>query len=143
MPQVEGTGVVPVLWPARLNQIIYGAPDGAAHVLYDPALSEKGVMYCNVRDAPKRSADTGGAHHRLPSPSDAPAGRITCASCAAAGVYTGGAVHVITPHALPMYRDDNIDHKKRRLMDRKDPLKSRLPEQAPRPRRDLSTPRRH
>ena len=39
-------------------------------------------------------------------------------------------MHIITPHALPMFRDDNVDHRKKRKLDRKDPLKSHKPEQA-------------
>ena len=44
-------------------------------------------------------------------------------------MYTGGAMQIMTPHALPMFKDDNVDHRKRRRDERKDPLKSRKPEQ--------------
>ena len=38
--------------------------------------------------------------------------------------FTGGAAHIITPHALPMFQDDNRDHKKARREARADPLRS-------------------
>ena len=43
-------------------------------------------MLCATRAAPKRSAVA----------------------------FTGGAAHIITPHALPMFQADNRDHKKAR-----------------------------
>jgi len=98
---VDGASVVPVIWHPRLNQIILGNADGNTYVLYDPDMSEKGVMYCSTKQAPKRTSMS----------------------------YTGNAMHVITPHALPMFRDENLDHRKKRKLDRKDPLKSRMPEQ--------------
>jgi len=99
--QLDGSAVVPLIWHPRLNQILLGNSDGKAYALYDPTMSEKGVMFCNVKAAPKRAALS----------------------------YTGGAMHIITPHALPMFRDDNVDHRKKRKLDRKDPLKSHRPEQ--------------
>uniref|UniRef100_A0A7S0JCP2 FHA domain-containing protein n=1 Tax=Calcidiscus leptoporus TaxID=127549 RepID=A0A7S0JCP2_9EUKA len=98
---MEGNSLVSILWHARLNQILVGCNNGRAYALYDPSMSEKGVMFCNVKAAPKRAALS----------------------------FTGGAMHVITPHALPMFREDNEDHRKKRRIDRKDPLKSKLPEQ--------------
>mmetsp|Transcript_48613 Transcript_48613/g.105396 ORF Transcript_48613/g.105396 Transcript_48613/m.105396 type:complete len:482 (-) Transcript_48613:434-1879(-) len=99
--ELDGAAVVPIIWHPRLNQILLGNNDGRAYALYDPSMSEKGVMFCNVKAAPKRAALS----------------------------YTGGAMHIVTPHALPMFKEDNEDHRKKRRMDRKDPLKSRLPEQ--------------
>jgi len=79
---------------------VLGNADGGAYVLYDPDASEKGALLCATKAAPKRSGL----------------------------VYTGGLTHVITPHALPMFKDENIDHRKRRREERKDPLKSHKPE---------------
>jgi len=44
--------------------------------MYDPAMSEKGAMICTAKRAPKRAALS----------------------------YTGGAMHIMTPHALPMFK---------------------------------------
>jgi len=98
---VDGASVVPLLWHPRLNQIVAGNADGGAYVLYDPSMSEKGALLCTAKRAPKRAALS----------------------------YTGGAMQIITPHALPMFREENHDHKKQRSLDRADPLKSRKPEQ--------------
>jgi len=99
--ELEGHAAVPIIWHPRLNQILVGNKDGKVYALYDPTMSEKGVMFCNVKAAPKRAALS----------------------------FTGGAMHIITPHALPMFRDENLDHRKKRRMDRSDPLKTRKPEQ--------------
>ena len=69
-------------------------------MLYDPDVSEKGALYCATKAPPKR----------------------------AGMVYTGGAMQVITPHALPMFKDEEKDHRKRRREERRDPLKSHKPE---------------
>ena len=98
---VDGASVVPLLWHPKLNQIVAGNADGASYVMYDPSMSEKGAMTCTAKRAPKRAALS----------------------------YTGGAMHIMTPHALPMFREENHDHKKQRSMDRADPLKSRKPDQ--------------
>ena len=98
---VDGSSAVALCWHPRLNQIVVGNADAAAYVLYDPEVSEKGAMLCATRAAPKRSAVA----------------------------FTGGAAHIITPHALPMFQDDNRDHKKARREARADPLRSHKPEQ--------------
>ena len=68
---VDGASVVPVLWHPKLNQILMGNADGNAYVLYDPDMSEKGVMYCSTKQAP--AAHTG-AHPTRHLP---PAARLT------------------------------------------------------------------
>ena len=73
---VDGASVVPLLWHPKLNQIIAGNADGASYVMYDPTMSEKGAMICTAKRAPKRAALS----------------------------YTGGAMHIMTPHALPMFK---------------------------------------
>jgi len=102
---LDGTGVVPIVWHPRINQILYGNSDSKVYTLYDPSISEKGAMLCSVKAAPKRGVLSYGA--------DA----------------FSQAMHIVTPHALPMFREENEDHRKRRRLDRKDPLKSRKPEQ--------------
>lgn len=98
---VDGASIVALRWHPQLNQLILGNADGGAYVLYDPDVSEKGALLCATKAAPKRSGL----------------------------VYTGGAMQVITPHALPMFKDEEKDHRKRRREERKDPLKSRKPDQ--------------
>ena len=97
----DGASVVGLVWHPRLNQIVLGNADGGAYVLYDPDVSEKGALFCATKAPPKRSGL----------------------------MYTGGAITVLTPHALPMFKDEEKDHRKRRREERKDPLKSHKPEQ--------------
>ena len=97
---VDGASVVGLHWHPRLNQIIVGNADGGAYVLYDPDVSEKGALFCATKAPPKRSGI----------------------------VYTGGAMQIKTPHALPMFKDEEVDHRKRRREERRDPLKSHKPE---------------
>ena len=97
---VDGASIVGLVWHPRLNQIILGNGDGGAYVLYDPEMSDKGALLCANREAPRRSGL----------------------------VYTGGAMQIVAPHALPMFKDENIDHRNRRRQDRNDPLKSNKPE---------------
>mmetsp|Transcript_12003 Transcript_12003/g.38272 ORF Transcript_12003/g.38272 Transcript_12003/m.38272 type:complete len:493 (-) Transcript_12003:255-1733(-) len=103
--EVDGASVVPLLWHPRLNQIVIGNADGKAYTLYDPTVSEKGALFCSVKAAPKR-------------------GMLSYS-----GEGFSKAMQIITPHALPMYREENDDHRKKRQKDRADPLKSRKPEQ--------------
>jgi hypothetical protein len=100
---MDGASVVPLLWHNRLNQIVLGSADGSAYVLYDPDVSEKGALYCATKAPPRRGAIA----------------------------YTGHLANgiIMTPHALPMYKDEELNHRKKRRQDRNDPLKSRKPEQ--------------
>ena len=82
----------PPLHP-QLNQIFAGGGDrgaGTTRVLYDPAVSEKGALACVTRAA--RTAD----------PSDF---RVVAPPV------------ILTPHALPAFRDDPNMGKKRRRAD--------------------------
>ena len=97
---IEGNAVVGLLWHPRINQIIVGSGDGGAHVYYSPELSDKGALLCAGRAPPKRSGV----------------------------VYTGDAMQIHTPHALPMFKDEEADHRKRRRQERRDPLRSQKPE---------------
>ncbi len=101
--EVDGASVVPLLWHRRINQIISGNADGAAYVMYDPEVSEGGALHCATKAPAKRGA------------------------IAYTGALAGGIIQ--TPHALPLFKDENIDHRKRRRQERNDPLKSRKPEQ--------------
>jgi len=97
---MDGASIVGLQWHPRLNQILLGNADGGAYVLYDPQLSERGAMLCATREPPKRSGS----------------------------VYTGGGMQIVTPNALPMFKDEEQDHRKRRRQERNDPLKSHKPE---------------
>ena len=79
-------------------------------------------MYCSAKQARRRR--------------ETAATRETAVPCAATQApkrssvsFTNNAMQIITPHALPMFREENHDHKKQRSLDRADPLKSRKPEQ--------------
>ncbi|KAK9812868.1 hypothetical protein WJX72_004992 [[Myrmecia] bisecta] len=95
--------VVAVQWHVRLNQIFVGTGDkmtGAVRILYDPTLSEKGVLLC------------AGRKPRAPDPLDFQAPLV---------------IH--TPHALPMFREDGGKRKLRgRDKERADPAKMRKPD---------------
>eukprot|EP00967_Tisochrysis_lutea_P049162 scaffold60180_cov30-Tisochrysis_lutea.AAC.4 len=61
---LDGTGVVPIVWHPRINQvwqILYGNSDSKVYTLYDPSISEKGAMLCSVKAAPKRGVLSYGA----------------------------------------------------------------------------------
>ncbi len=98
---VDGASILGLLWHPRLNQILLGNADGGAYVFYDPEMSDKGALLCAAKAPPKRGNT----------------------------FYTGGAMQIVTPHALPMYKDEELDHRKRRRQERHDPLKSHKPEQ--------------
>ncbi|KAK9788441.1 hypothetical protein WJX73_007451 [Symbiochloris irregularis] len=96
------TSVTAVLWHDRLNQIFVGTGDnktGAVHVLYNTTLSEKGVL--NSANRVRRTKD----------PFDFQAPLV---------------IH--NPHALPMYREERTNTKRRREKDRQDPQKTQKPD---------------
>lgn len=81
-PDVSKGSVIKLLWPSRINQILASTSLGEIHVLYDPQLSEKGATMAASR-APK-------ARHALDD-------------------YVPGDRPILTPHALPMFKDDHYD----------------------------------
>nr|CAG4643087.1 EOG090X0364 [Ilyocryptus agilis] len=92
--------VVRTLWHPKLNQIVVGAGDGSVRIYYDSAKSHNGAKLCMAK--PKKRI----------RPTEAMS-----------------TVRVITPHALPMFREDK-PRSTRRAMEkaRKDPLLSKQPE---------------
>jgi len=50
---ITDNSVISVLWHPKLNQIMCGSTDHKIHVLYNPEISTKGVLYC-VTKHPKR-----------------------------------------------------------------------------------------
>ena len=85
-------------------QIVTGSADGSIHVLYSPTSSTNGAKLC-VGRAPKR--------RQLEDLQN--------------DVNNIGPI--ITPHALPMFKDDNgMSNKRKREKERADPVKSKRPE---------------
>ena len=46
-----------MLWHPVINQIIVGSADAVVRVLYDPDMSEKGIMQCIVKQEKRRPID--------------------------------------------------------------------------------------
>jgi hypothetical protein len=93
------TGITKVLWHKRINQILIGCTNGQVPIFYDPEMSSKGAILCAGREPKRRAVD------------DIPLGNV-----------------IITPHALPMFRDQPTPHTKRQKEKmRKDPRLSRRP----------------
>ena len=97
---------VKVIWHSKINQIVTGLSNGTISVLYSAETSAHGAKLLLSKGAPKRPT--------VEDMSDALA-----------------APTILTPHALPMFKDgDGIVRgtKRRREKDRQDPRKSRRPE---------------
>ncbi|KAK9900003.1 WD40 repeat-like protein [Cystobasidium minutum MCA 4210] len=111
---VSTGSVIRLAWPSRINQILASTSLGEVHVFYSPELSEKGATLAAAK-APKqrRTVDD-----------------------YVAGQEMGP---IITPHALPMFKDQNIYevsdagtalHKRKResQVEKNKALKARKPE---------------
>jgi len=97
---------VKVLWHSKINQILTGLSNGEIHVLYSPLTSLNGAKLLLSKGPPRKRT--------VEDVSDAQA-----------------APHIVTPHALPMFRDgDGIrpGSKRKREKERMDPRKSKRPE---------------
>lgn len=100
------TTPVKVVWHSKINQIITGLANGTIAVLYSPETSLNGAKLLLSKGAPKRPT--------IEDLSDALA-----------------APTILTPHALPMFKDGEglvKGIKRKREKDRMDPRKSRRPE---------------
>ncbi|OCH96601.1 transcription factor [Obba rivulosa] len=99
------TTPVKVVWHSKINQIVTGLANGQICVLYSPQTSVNGAKLPLNKGAPRKAT--------IEDMSDAVA-----------------APTIITPHALPMFRDGDIARgsKRKREKDRMDPRKSRRPE---------------
>ncbi|KAG1777439.1 hypothetical protein EV702DRAFT_1179538 [Suillus placidus] len=100
------TTPVKVVWHSKINQIITGLANGTIAVLYSPETSLNGAKLLLSKGAPKRRT--------IEDLSDALA-----------------APTILTPHALPMFKDGEglvKGMKRKREKDRMDPRKSRRPE---------------
>ncbi|XP_029434454.1 WD repeat-containing protein 70 isoform X2 [Rhinatrema bivittatum] len=97
---VSDSSVVRCLWHPKLNQIMVGTGNGLAKVYYDPNRSQRGAKLCVVKT--KRKAKQAEALTQN---------------------------YIITPHALPMFREPRQRSTRKQLeKDRLDPLKSHKPE---------------
>ncbi|XP_051540679.1 WD repeat-containing protein 70-like [Myxocyprinus asiaticus] len=98
--EVTNASVVRCLWHPKLNQIMVGTGNGLAKVYYDPVKSQRGAMLCVVKSKRKEK-------HAETLTQD----------------------YIITPHALPMFREARQRSTRKQLeKDRLDPLKSHKPE---------------
>uniref|UniRef100_A0A8D2ZKN4 WD repeat-containing protein 70 n=1 Tax=Scophthalmus maximus TaxID=52904 RepID=A0A8D2ZKN4_SCOMX len=94
------TDVVRCLWHPKLNQIMVGTGNGLAKVYYDPVKSHRGAKLCVVKSKHKEK-------HAETLTQD----------------------YIITPHALPMFREARQRSTRKQLeKDRLDPKKSHKPE---------------
>ncbi|XP_034565779.1 WD repeat-containing protein 70 [Notolabrus celidotus] len=98
--EVTDASVVRCLWHPKLNQIMVGTGNGLAKVYYDPVKSHRGAKLCVVKSQRKeKQAET-----------------LT-------------QDYIITPHALPMFREARQRSTRKQLeKDRLDPKKSHKPE---------------
>lgn len=98
--EVTDASVVRCLWHPKLNQIMVGTGNGLAKVYYDPVKSHRGAKLCVVKSKRKeKQAET-----------------LT-------------QDYIITPHALPMFREARQRSTRKQLeKDRLDPKKSHKPE---------------
>lgn len=99
----EDESAVCVEWHHGINQLFVGSSTGNCRVFYDPRQSKKGVLLSATKKLKVQNSDS--------------------------GVRIDGAGKVYTPHALPMYRDDDSGSRKRKYEKvRADPKKSHAPE---------------
>lgn len=99
MLDVTQSSVVKVLWHPRINQIITGSADGIVSVFYSPTHSVRGAKLAVVKAPKQRAADD----YEVNRP-------------------------IITPHALPMFKDEEQrSSKRKRDRLRKDPVASHRP----------------
>ncbi|EQC41201.1 hypothetical protein SDRG_01177 [Saprolegnia diclina VS20] len=104
VPMAEDESAVSVAWHAGINQVFVGGTSSNVRVLYDPALSAKGVLLSATKKLPVVTA----GFVRLDSLSE---GRV------------------VNPHALPMYRETSTTVTKRKYAKvRMDPIASQIPE---------------
>uniref|UniRef100_A0A3P9L818 WD repeat-containing protein 70 n=1 Tax=Oryzias latipes TaxID=8090 RepID=A0A3P9L818_ORYLA len=98
--EVTNASVVRCLWHPKLNQVMAGTGNGLAKVYYDPVKSHRGAKLCVVKSQRK------GKHAETLTQD-----------------------YIITPHALPMFRDARQRSTRKQLeKDRLDPKKSHKPE---------------
>lgn len=101
-----------VKWHSKINQVITACSNGGVVIFYDPQRSFKGALLPAAKVSRGEDDLTALLRTRVPQGS-------------AAFV---GTSEILTPNALPMYRKEEISDRKRKRLERKDPVKSREPE---------------
>ncbi|XP_053692867.1 gastrulation defective protein 1 homolog [Sabethes cyaneus] len=97
---ITDSHIIRAHWHPKLNQIFIGCGNGIIRGLYDEKRSMRGAKLCVVRTYRKRK-----------------------------DMEMVGAAQVITPHALPMFRQEKSrSHRKKLEKDRLDPVKSKRPD---------------
>jgi len=99
---VGSSHVIRAAWHPKLNQVLVGSGDGVVRVYYDPQRSFRGAKLCVVK---KRTE--------------------------AKQVNYIATQRIITPYALPLFKEDSIRQKstyRQMVKDRKDPVKSHNPD---------------
>ncbi|XP_058818820.1 gastrulation defective protein 1 homolog [Topomyia yanbarensis] len=97
---ITDSHIIRTHWHPKLNQIFIGCGNGIIRGLYDEKRSMRGAKLCVVRTYRKKK-----------------------------DMEMVGAAQVITPHALPMFRQEKSrSHRKKLEKDRLDPVKSKRPD---------------
>lgn len=97
---VTNSHIVKTVWHPKLNQIFVGCGDGTIKGYYDEKRSMRGAKLCIVKTYRKKKQ-----------------------------MEMAGTVQVITPHALPLFRQDKTRSLRKQMeKDRMDPVKSRRPD---------------
>jgi WD repeat-containing protein 70 len=97
---VTNSHVIKTIWHPKLNQIFVGCGNGVIKGYYDDKRSMRGAKLCIVKS------------HRKKKQTE-----------------IAGSVQVITPHALPMFRQEKSRSLRKQMeKDRMDPMKSRRPD---------------
>uniref|UniRef100_A0A1Q3F4V0 Uncharacterized protein n=1 Tax=Culex tarsalis TaxID=7177 RepID=A0A1Q3F4V0_CULTA len=97
---ITDSHLIRVHWHPKLNQVFVGCGNGIIRGLYDEKRSMRGAKLCVVRTYRKKK-----------------------------DVQMMGSTQVITPHALPMFRQEKSrSHRKKLEKDRMDPVKSKRPD---------------
>jgi hypothetical protein len=96
---ISDESVVRMIWHSGINQIVVSCGDGTVKILYDPKLSAKGALQCIVKEPRNSIADS--LVYQRP---------------------------IISPHALPQFRDTHTHPQRLREQQREDPVISKKPE---------------
>lgn len=97
---VTESHIIKTIWHPKLNQILVGCGDGTIKAFYDERRSLRGAKLCVVKTYRKKKQTE-----------------------------FGGAQAIITPHALPMFRQEKSRSlRKQQEKDRLDPIKSKRPD---------------
>lgn len=97
---VTGSHVIKTIWHPKLNQIFVGCGNGVIKGYYDEKRSMRGAKLCVVKTYRKKKQTE-----------------------------IAGSVQVITPHALPLFRQEKSRSLRKQMeKDRMDPVKSRRPD---------------